>query len=204
MTRIERIKRNLYQFKSPVNQVATKATADHLFTQGFAAEQRGDMNDALELYQRSLSYDPCASGALINLGTILFNLRNFAGAEESYRKAIEIDPEYAMAHFDLANVLDEKGAFQEAAEHFLEAIKINPQYVDAHYNLAGVYDHLGECRLALKHYRLYLQYQDNDFPYQGIAQREIRRLQERDLVIMPKPTVTDTSIAQSKHKTALR
>lgn len=198
-----RIKGKLLQFKSPkANQVANGATADFFFTQGLDAQQQGDMDTALELYQRALSYDPRATGTLINLGTILFFRRDFAGAEECYRKAIEIDPNYALAHFDLANVLDERELFQEAVEHHLEAVTINPRYADAHYNLASVYGRLGEHRLTVKHYRLYLQYQDNDFVYRGVARREILRLQEHDLAIIPKPVASDASGAGSTRKVA--
>lgn len=204
MPRIKRIEGNLYQFKSPANQMAIRATADALFTKGLAAEERGDMDAALEVYQQVLNYDPCATNTLVNLGTILFFRRNFIDAEKYYREALEIDPKYALAHFNLANVLDEKGLLQEAVRHYLEALMLNSRYANTHYNLAHLYDRLGEYRLAVKHYRLYLQYQNNDYPYQSIARREIRRLQVRDLTIMPKPAASNTSRKKSGSKVARR
>jgi len=203
--RIERIEGNLYTLKSPVSEIARKATADHLFTQGLAAENQGDMDNALECYRLAVSYNPCAAGALVNLGSIWFNRRNLASAEEYYRKAVEVDPSYALARYNLANLLGDTRRNDEAIEHYCEAITLDPHYADAHYNLAGVYERQGEYRLAVNHYRLYLQYCGSDgLIFQESARSEIRRLQAKDLIIVPKPAASDVSGAGSKLKLVKR
>ena len=70
-------------------------------------EDRATMQQAMELYRRILTLRPRHAAAAINLGTMHYNLREFALAEQHYRAATEADPEYALAFFDLGNVLDE-------------------------------------------------------------------------------------------------
>src|SRR5207302_8857692 len=62
---------------------------------------------AAELYGQILSIRPQYAAAAINLGTIHYNMREYATAEQLYRRATEADPDYALAFFDLGTVLDE-------------------------------------------------------------------------------------------------
>jgi len=192
--RIKRVEGNLYAFKSPVSEVAKKATADHLFAQGLAAESQGDMDGAVEFYRLAVNYNPSAAGALVNLGAIWFKRRNLASAEECYRNAVRVDPNYALARYNLAHLLGDTSRLDEAIKHYREAITLDPHYADAHYNIAGVYERRSEYRLAVKHYRLYLQYRDNDgLIFQETARCEICRLQAKDLTIVPKSAVSVAS-----------
>jgi tetratricopeptide (TPR) repeat protein len=118
-------------------------------------EVPGQLAEAKELYQTILEIHPGHAAAAINLGTILFNERDFAGAERMYRRATESDPEYALAFFDLGNVLDEQLRLDEAIKAYERALELVPQYADAHYNLALAYERLKEPRKALRHWTAY-------------------------------------------------
>ena len=88
--------------------------------------------DSIRPFSRS---GPTHAPALINLGTIHYNLRKYEQAEQHYRKATIADPEYALAFFDLGNVLDEMQRLTEATAAYQKAVALVPQYADAHYNL---------------------------------------------------------------------
>jgi tetratricopeptide (TPR) repeat protein len=100
---------------------------------------------------------PGYAAAAINLGTIHYNLREFAMAEQLYRRATEADPEYALAFFDLGNVLDELKRLSDAIAAYQRAIALVPQYADAHYNLALAYERQGHRRRALRHWLTYVR-----------------------------------------------
>jgi tetratricopeptide (TPR) repeat protein len=112
---------------------------------------------AMKIYQAILAMQPEHAPALINLGTLHYNLSQYQQAEKYYRKATVADPEYALAFFDLGNVLDEMQRLAEATEAFQKAVALSPQYADAHYNLARSYERQGQPRRALRHWRKYVR-----------------------------------------------
>jgi tetratricopeptide (TPR) repeat protein len=113
------------------------------------------LNEAKAVYESILEMQPGHAAAAINLGTIHYNERDFAGAERLYRHATEADSEYALAFFDLGNVLDEQQRLEEAIAAYERALALVPQYADAHYNLALAYERMKEPRKALRHWTAY-------------------------------------------------
>ncbi len=101
---------------------------------------------AMEMYEAILQTRPTHAPALINLGTIYYNQREFEHAEQHYRRATVADPDYALAFFDLGNVLDEMQRLNEATAAYERAVALVPQYADAHYNLALAYERQGQRR----------------------------------------------------------
>jgi tetratricopeptide (TPR) repeat protein len=134
---------------------APRATAPSL-SDAISAEQRGDIDKAVEMYARilSVSNDPSAA---INLGTIAYNCRDYEKAATLYRRATEMAPGYALAWFNLGNALDEMQCRHMATEAYERALKIDPKYGDAHYNLGLLWNRSGEHRKALKHWKAYLK-----------------------------------------------
>jgi tetratricopeptide (TPR) repeat protein len=120
-------------------------------------ENPATLPEAADTYRRILTLRPGFAAAAINLGTIHYNLREFAMAEQLYRRATEADPEYALAFFDLGNVLDEMKRLSEAVAAYQRAIALVPQYADAHYNLALAYERQGHRRRALRHWLAYVR-----------------------------------------------
>ena len=120
-------------------------------------EDPATIPQAAEMYRKILTLRPGYAAAAINLGTIHYNLREFAMAEQLYRRATEADPEYALAFFDLGNVLDEVKRLQDAIAAYQRAIALVPHYADAHYNLALAYERQGHRRRALRHWLTYVR-----------------------------------------------
>jgi tetratricopeptide (TPR) repeat protein len=120
-------------------------------------ENPATIPQAMEIYQAILAIEPEHAPALINMGTIHYNLRRYELAEQHYRKATVADPEYALAFFDLGNVLDEMQRLTEATAAYQKAVALVPQYADAHYNLALAYERQGQRRRALRHWLAYVR-----------------------------------------------
>jgi len=136
----------------------TQVDAQEMFLRAVQMEEdRATIPQAMELYRKILALRPRHAAAAINLGTIHYNLREFALAEQQYRRATEADPEYALAFFDLGNVLDELKRLPDAVEAYQRAIALVPQYADAHYNLALAYERQGHRRRALRHWLTYVR-----------------------------------------------
>lgn len=148
-----------------------------LFLAAVQAEEAGEKNRAIALYEELIERNPGYAPAFINLGTLFFHLRRFGRAEELYRQATEIDPGYVLAFFDLGNVLDELERPDESIAAYERAVALSPQYADAHYNLALAYERKGDRRAALRHWQAYVRL-DRNGPWAEHARTQIHRLLE--------------------------
>jgi tetratricopeptide (TPR) repeat protein len=138
-------------------------------------ENPATIPQAMEIYQEILAIRPEHAPALINLGTIHYNLRRYEQAEQHYRKATVADPEYALAFFDLGNVLDEMQRLTDATAAYQKAVALVPQYADAHYNLALAYERQGQRRRALRHWLAYVRL-DPVGPWAKHAKEQARKI----------------------------
>jgi tetratricopeptide (TPR) repeat protein len=159
-----------------------RLAAERWFQRGLELEQTGAAPEKIiEAYTKALEFDPDSAGALVNLGTIHFNAREWKEAEAYYLKAIEVDPDYALAHFDLANLYDERGIRSKALEHYEAALRVAPNYADAHYNLALLHQSIGQTMKAAHHWRIYLKL-DPSSNWAAIARRELAKLRDAAVV----------------------
>jgi tetratricopeptide (TPR) repeat protein len=138
-------------------------------------ESTGTLEEAKTAYETILELDAKHAASAINLGTIYYNERDFAGAERLYRQATVADPDYALAFFDLGNVLDEQQRLEEAIAAYERALVLVPQYADAHYNLALAYERVKEPRKALRHWTTYVQL-DPSGPWASHARSQAKRI----------------------------
>ncbi len=147
-----------------------------MFLRAVRLEERAEtLEEAAAMYVLILEMQPTHAPAAINLGTIRYNERDFATAEELYRRATESDPDYALAFFDLGNVLDELQKVEEAVVAYDRALQLVPRYADAHYNLALAYERLKEPRKALRHWRAYVEL-DPTGPWSSHAKQQARKI----------------------------
>ncbi len=138
-------------------------------------EESATIPAAIKIYEEILAVQPEHAPALINLGTIHYNLREYEMAERLYRRATVADPEYALAFFDLGNVLDEMQRLAEATLAYQKAVALVPQYADAHYNLALAYERQGHRRRALRHWLTYVRL-DPVGPWANHAKDQARKI----------------------------
>ena len=162
---------------SPLRQSRLKSPrgGQDRFLAAVQAEESGEKQRAIDLYEEILRIDPTYAAAYINLGTINFHLRQFARAEELYRRATEVDPGYVLAFFDLGNVLDELQRPDESIAAYKQAVALSPRYGDAHYNLALAYERKNVRRKALGHWQIYVKL-DKSGPWAEHARGQIRKL----------------------------
>ena len=152
--------------------------AELWFEKGLDLEQSGaPQEEIIAAYLKAAEIDPTSAGALVNLGTLYFNGKDWKEAERYYRKAVEVDPDYALAHFNLGNLYDERGDRPAALEHYIAAIRIHPRYADAHYNIALLYQSMGQPLKAVRHWKAYLTL-DPGSAWAVIARRELARIKE--------------------------
>ena len=159
--------------------VANPRGIQDLFLAAVQAEETGEKQKAIALYEEIMQRDTAYAPAYINLGTLYFHMREFQQAEELYRRATEKDPGYVLAFFDLGNVLDELERPDESIAAYQRAVALSPRYADAHYNLALAFERKGDRRAALRHWQAYIRL-DKDGPWAEHARGQIRKLLGRE------------------------
>jgi tetratricopeptide (TPR) repeat protein len=166
-------------------KMKSRREAERWFEKGLDLEQTGaPVEEVIAAYQKAAEIDPTSAGALVNLGTVYFNARDWRLAEQFYRGAVDVDPEYALAHFNLGNLYDERGDRSAALSHYLAAIGIHPRYADAHYNIALLYQSMGQPLKAVRHWRAYLT-MDPSSAWAAIARRELAKIKESAILRGP-------------------
>jgi tetratricopeptide (TPR) repeat protein len=167
--------------ESQGERAARHAQAEHWFQRGLELEETGAAEEAMGAYRRAIELNPKASGALVNLGTMLYHARKFREAEKHYTQAILADPHYALAHYNLGNLFDERGELERARECYLAALRLDPSYADAHYNLALLLEKTGELLKATHHWKLYLKL-DASSSWAEVARRQLEKLRQVTIV----------------------
>jgi tetratricopeptide (TPR) repeat protein len=77
-----------------------------------------------------------SSDTLNDLGTALYNGKNYPAAEALFRKAIAADPDQALGYCNLGAVLTSQGKYDEAIAALHRAIDLDPSLELAQNNLA--------------------------------------------------------------------
>lgn len=127
---------------------------------------------AIAAYRRVIERLPEAVEPRLNLGTLLYEQGDGAGAAEQFRSAVKLAPRNPLAHFNLGTVLEDLGELEGAARHLGEALRLKPEHADAHYNLARVCEKLNAYLEAREHWRRYLQLDPNS-PWAAYARQRL-------------------------------
>jgi protein O-GlcNAc transferase len=131
-------RRLLANVAEPTKSVADEpldADPDELIARGHAVEDRGDFEDAREIYERAVSLAPRSPRAHLNLGNALKLLGRFDEAEVAYAASIEIKPDYAEGHMNLGNLFLEREDFARADASYRRAIRYRPIWSEALFGL---------------------------------------------------------------------
>ena len=92
---------------------------------GFVLAQMGNHQEALKLYNHSLSLKE-EDVTHLAIASELKALGRLDEAEEHYKRAIELDPEYEVTYFNYANLLVEMKRIAEAKMMYEKALQIAP------------------------------------------------------------------------------
>ena len=110
----------------------------------------GQLDIAVQNYEKALSIKPDYAKAHYNLGGALQELDKLHDSAKSYENAIALEPENAQAHINLAIVLRELDQLEEAEASCRKAIVLDPEYAEAHSCLSIILYANGDLNSALE------------------------------------------------------
>ncbi|MBI1901868.1 MAG: tetratricopeptide repeat protein [Planctomycetia bacterium] len=145
----------LLDFEPPETAATIRIEGD-LFDEAVRFEEQGDLESAVEPYEKLLLKEGPDADVCFNLGNALFALGRSEAAIERFRQAVELDPQHAEAWNNLGHLLAEARRHGQAIGAYRRAVEIDPDWPDARYGLADVLDEAGFCGEALPHWRALL------------------------------------------------
>ncbi len=105
--------------------VSKEKQAEKHFKKGFQHQDQGNLDKALEEYQKALELNPNYAQVYTNLGTVYLGKKDYDQAIESFKKVIELNYWDRKAHYNLGLVYLYKGEIEKAKdeEKFLKSIR---------------------------------------------------------------------------------
>ena len=150
-----------------------KREAWQLFRKAYEQQMKGELEEAISLYRRSLAAHPTAEAHTFLGWTYSFMGRLNDAIEECHR-AIERDPEFGNPYNDIGAYLIEKGELDEAIPWFQKAMQAKRYESPAfpHLNLGRVYEKKGNWTEAISSYKQALALN----PDYALAKKSLGRL----------------------------
>lgn len=99
---------------------------------------KGDIEKAVEHYQKAIKSNDSFPQPYYNLGSILYARGDVRGAQASFEKAVEIDPYFLYGYQGLAVIAAEQGDFVKTTELLKTVIELSPNSPLGYINLAKV------------------------------------------------------------------
>lgn len=149
--------------------------------QGLGYQQRGELDQALSLYQKAIALDPLYAVAYNDAGIICEAKGDLKRAEEYYLKAVQVDPDYLSPYSNLALFYENKRNLPQAAF-----------YWDKRANLGFSRDHWTQ--------RARQRFDD----IQAVLAEKKLGYKEQDLIDFMQDIVEQKSVANQDNKTLAR
>src|SRR5207237_1196847 len=119
---------------------------------GVVQFEKGNIEDAIEKYQRSLRLHPDYPEAHYNLGSALLQKGDAGEAIRQCEEALKIQPNEPDAYVVLGNAFMAKQDVDRAIAHYMQALQLRPDDSNAHYNLGTALKQKGDAERAAQEY----------------------------------------------------
>jgi len=121
----------------------------------------GQLDEAINQFQKSLEINPSYDLAHCNLGIALLRKGRVDEAIAQFQIALEINPRYDIAQCNLGDALLQKGQVDEAMAQYEKALGINPDNAEAHNNLGNILVQKGHVDEAMIQFQKALEINPN-------------------------------------------
>ncbi len=127
------------------------------FEKGVDADHQGKTDDAIQHYEKALSYSPDFYPAHNHLGLAYLARQNFEAAQNQFEAALKVNQNDAQAYFNLANLLLLTQRYPAAEREVEEGLQRRPDSAFGHFLQGSVYSRTGRPELAEKSLQSALQ-----------------------------------------------
>jgi tetratricopeptide (TPR) repeat protein len=125
---------------------------------GVVANDRGQVDRAIDWYERALTLNPAYVDAHNNLGVALADRGHIDEACTHFRTALTLCPTLVEAYENLGNTLTRMGKFADAAHAYRRAVELEPAHWETEVKLARIARHTGDVGEAIARYKAALRH----------------------------------------------
>jgi len=136
---------------------------------GIALYQKGQSDEAILHFQKSLAINPNNTGAHCNLGLALSLKGQVGEGMAQFQKALEINPNDGEVFYNLGVVLFQKGQLDEAMTQFQKALQVYPVYALINHDQGKIFNYQGKIFVrkgqfdeAITRFRKAVEFSAND------------------------------------------
>lgn len=127
------------------------------FDKGVEADHKGKTDEAIQHYEKALSYSPNYYPAHNNLGSVYLARQNFEAAQTQFEAALKANQNDAQAYFNLGNVLLSTQRYPAAEREIEEGLQRQPDSAFGHFLQGSLYARTGRPEGAEKSLQSALQ-----------------------------------------------
>jgi tetratricopeptide (TPR) repeat protein len=138
-----------------IEAIRAQASAEDLLALALECEERGELDEAEELYRAALAASGANAEVNFLLAELLYRKGDLSAARERYYVTIELDENYVEARANLGCVLAEVGELELAIAALEGALAFHGDYPDVHYHLARLLDRVERREDAVGHWRAF-------------------------------------------------
>jgi Flp pilus assembly protein TadD len=136
---------------------ADRAVLEALWKGGEEALEAGDIDTALQKFEKALELDRHQPRTWNYLGGIHFLQQDYFKALLNFKQAFALDPWDARAGNNVATAYEHLGQYERAEQFYLRAIEIDENYTVPYLNLGVLYSrHLDKPDLARTYWETFL------------------------------------------------
>jgi tetratricopeptide (TPR) repeat protein len=127
-------------------------SATYYNCKGIGFVRKGDFDNAIECFNKSIELDNQNPYPYLNLGIVYKRKKDYDNAIENLQKALELNPDLQEAYTNFIVIYQAKGDFEKANEYSRKALTLNKDNPQSIYNLGYTYFLEGDKDLALEQY----------------------------------------------------
>ena len=162
-------------------------TAEDQFRLGNEYYETGQLDQAVEAYQKAIEMDPEYQGAYANLGVTYYQQQKFDLAASQYEKALELDPTDGEVAYNLGalylqqaltvDASPDPNLLNKSVTQLEQALEISPNLAEPHFTLGVAYFFLADKQKATEAFETYLSMSGgNDTIAKEEAERYLQEL----------------------------
>ncbi|MDZ4168906.1 MAG: tetratricopeptide repeat protein [Coriobacteriia bacterium] len=125
---------------------------------GYAYQQAGRLDKAVDEYETVLKTDARNTAALYNLGVVYLRLGVDDRAEKVLWQTLDVVPDHVLAARTLGELYLEREQYRSLLKAVRPVVETRPEIADLQYLTGVAYEYTGHPDWAIARYRLALQY----------------------------------------------
>ncbi len=141
----------------------SRENSSELYQKGVSLAREGRIDEAIEVFQKTVSVSPYYSLAHYGLGrAYLYKEERLDDAIRHLRQSVTLERDFARGHFYLGMAYLLSREYVYALHSFREAYRHESTLIEALYNIGAIYDMMGKSYESLVYFRKYKEEKEKE------------------------------------------